>query len=98
MGTRLINIIAKDGCYYQDELESGLTNKEIVERVNDTACKEIKEIYDEHWNLIWRERLTQKLANGKYVLANKKEIVAGIELAIQKLGKFEDEEEGELGL
>ena len=98
MNERIIKIIAEDGCFYEDGFPQGTSNKEIVENILGKCCKPIKEIYDESYNLMWRKRYTVKLSNGKYVLADMTSAYKDIELAIQKLGKMEDEEEKELGL
>lgn len=97
METRIVKIIADDGCFYEDEYASNLTNKEIVDKVLESACKPIKEIYNEHFELMWRKRYTVKLANGKYAFFDMNSYKY-LDAAIQKLGEMEDEEESELGL
>lgn len=98
MGKRIVKIIADDGCFYEEEYDIKLSNKEIVEKVLESSCKPLQEIYDEHFNLMWRKRYTVKLLSGQYVLNDMSNAYKDLDLAIQKLGQLEDEEERDLGL
>lgn len=98
MEERIVKVIAEDGCFYEEAYPSNTPNKEIVKDLLGKCCKPLKEIYDEHYNLMWRKRYTVKLANGTYALEDMTNAYEYIDQAIQKLGQFEDEEESELGL
>ena len=98
MNERIVKIIAEDGRFFESGFPQGTPNKEIVKDLLGKCCIPLKEIYDENYNLIWRKRYTVKLSNGKYELADMTNAFKYMELAIQKLGKMEDEEESELGL
>ena len=98
MEERIVKIIAEDGRFFESAYEKGTPNKEIVKDLLEKCCIKLKEIYDENYNLMWRKRYTVKLSNGKYELADMTNAYKYMDLAIQKLGKFEDDEESELGL
>lgn len=53
--TRIIKIVTSDGCFYQDEVDANLSNKEIVEKVLNMCYKEVTKIYDENFELIYRK-------------------------------------------
>lgn len=93
---KLVKIITSDGCFYEDEFYDNMTNREIIEKVLESACKEISEIYDEHLELMWRKRYTFRKKDGTYDMDFTGDTIKQIELAIQKLGKLEDLEEERL--
>lgn len=91
--SRIIKIIAEDGRFFEDEYQDNMSDSQVIEQVLSKACLPIAKIYNERYELIWQKRLTVKLSNGTYELADMTNAFRYMELAIQKLGKFEDEEE-----
>lgn len=93
--TQIFNIIAEDGCFYQDEFSLNLSHKQVVEKILNSACKPIREILDNNYNPIYRRRYTVKLSNGTYAMCNMENPYKYLELAIQRLGELEDEKEND---
>lgn len=91
--TRIFNIIAEDGCFYQEEFPLNVSNKQAVEKILNVACKPIREILDDNYTPIYRRRYTVKLSDGTYAMCNMENPYKYLELAIQRLGELEDEKE-----